>query len=199
MAKLESTMKNMVMSLTFIALAASALLAGAYVLTKKPIENTAKINQDNAIKEVLPNKQAQVGKPVNINLKGFTDPFVVYPATVNNELIGAAIQTYSNEGYGGTISIMVGLDKEGNISNYSILTSGETPGLGQKAGEWFKANGTKHDIRGKNPGKLKFKPTKDGGDIDAITASTITSRAFLKAVQSAYDAFLQYQKQANNK
>jgi electron transport complex protein RnfG len=197
MAKLESTMKNMVMSLTFISLAASALLAGAYVLTKKPIENTVKANQDNAIKEVLPNKTAQVGDPVNIKLQGFTDPFIVYPATVNGELVGAAIQTYSNEGYGGFISIMVGLDKEGTVSNYTILSSGETPGLGQKAKDWFKAEGTKHDIRGKNPGKMKFKPTKDGGDIDAITASTITSRAFLKAVQSAYDAFLQYQQKGN--
>jgi electron transport complex protein RnfG len=40
---------------------------------------------------------------------------------------------------------------------------------------------------GKNPGKVNFTVSKDGGDIDAITASTITSRAFLLAIKNAYD------------
>lgn len=191
MAKLESSMKNMVMSLTFITLIASALLAGAYALTKDPIDNTAKLNKENAIKEVLPNKDATVGEPIEIKLEGFKDPFYVYSATdKDGQLVGAAVETYNDEGYGGRIRIMVGLDKEGTISNYSILETSETPGLGQKAADWFKAKG---DIRGKNPNEVKFTPTKDGGDIEAITASTITSRAFLKAVQSAYDAFIKSQ------
>ncbi len=190
MAKLESSIKNMVMSLTFVSLIASALLAGAYALTKEPIEKAKQDNTTNAIKEVLPDKDCQVGDIVEIKLDGYETPFIIHPATKNGELTGAAIETYCTEGYGGTLKVMVGMDNEGTISNYSILETSETPGLGAKAGEWFKAKG---DIRGKNPGKINFTVKKDGGDIDAITASTITSRAFLKSVQCAFDAFKQYQ------
>ncbi len=190
MAKLESSMKNMVLSLGLVTLIASALLAGAYAITKKPIEQTAQANKEKAIKEVLPNAEAKVLDPVEINLDGYSEPFIVYPATIDNQIVGAAVQAYNDEGYGGRIKIMVGLDNQGTISDYSILETSETPGLGQKADKWFKEKG---NICGKNPGKDKLQTTKDGGDIEAITASTITSRAFLKAVQCAYEAFLKTQ------
>lgn len=190
MAKLESTMKNMVMSLTFITLIASALLAGAYALTKDTIDQAQIKNKEQAIKDVLPDKSAKVEQPVTITLDNYADPFVVYPATKDGQLVGAAIETYSNEGYGGKIRIMVGMDNKGTISNYTILETNETPGLGAKADEWFR---TKGDIKGKSPATTNFKVKKDGGDIEAITASTITSRAFLSAVQCAYDAFQKHQ------
>jgi Na+-translocating ferredoxin:NAD+ oxidoreductase subunit G len=190
MAKLESTMKNMVMSLTFITLIASALLAGAYALTKDTIDQAQIKNKEQAIKDVLPDKSAKVEQAVTITLDNYADPFVVYPATKDGQLVGAAIETYSNEGYGGKIRIMVGMDDKGTISNYTILETNETPGLGAKADEWFR---TKGDIRGKSPATTNFKVKKDGGDIEAITASTITSRAFLSAVQCAYDAFQKHQ------
>ncbi len=191
MAKLESTMKNMVMSLTFITLIASALLAGAYALTANTINEAQTKNKEQAIKDVLPDKTAKVEQEVKIKLDNYTDPFIIYPATKDNQLVGAAVETYNNDGYGGKIRIMVGMDKDGTISDYTILEANETPGLGAKAGEWFKAKG---DIRGKNPATTKFTVTKDGGEIEAITASTITSRAFLSAVQCAYDTFQKYQK-----
>ncbi|MGP1514647.1 MAG: RnfABCDGE type electron transport complex subunit G [Bacteroidales bacterium] len=190
MEKLESTIKNMVMSLTFISLVASALLAGAYVLTKNSIQQTLTANKEKAIKNVLPDKTAKVEKPISIKLDNYTDPFVIYAATKKGQIVGAAIETYSDEGYGGKIKIMVGMDKDGTISDYSILESNETPGLGAKANEWFRDKG---NIKGKNPSTTKFMVTKDGGQIEAITASTITSRAFLKAVQCAYDAFKEFQ------
>ena len=190
MAKLESTMKNMVMSLTFITLIASALLAGAYALTKDTIDQAQIKNKEQAIKDVLPDKSAKVEQAVTITLDNYADPFVVYPATKDGQLVGAAIETYSNEGYGGKIRIMVGMDDKGTISNYTILETNETPALGAKADEWFR---TKGDIRGKSPATTNFKVKKDGGDIEAITASTITSRAFLSAVQCAYDAFQKHQ------
>jgi Na+-translocating ferredoxin:NAD+ oxidoreductase subunit G len=190
MAKLESTMKNMVMSLTFITLIASALLAGAYALTKDTIDQAQIKNKEQAIKDVLPDKSAKVEQAVTITLDNYADPFIVYPATKDGQLVGAAIETYSNEGYGGKIRIMVGMDDKGTISNYTILETNETPGLGAKADEWFR---TKGDIRGKSPATTNFKVKKDGGDIEAITASTITSRAFLSAVQCAYDAFQKHQ------
>lgn len=190
MAKLESTMKNMVLSLSMIALVASGLLGGVYALTKGPIDQATKNDKEKAIKAVLPDKSAVVGNPEEVTLPDYAEPFVIYPATVNGELVGAAIETYDNNGYGGKLKVMVGLKLDGTVSDYSILETAETPGLGAKAEDWFRAKG---DIRGKNPATSKFTPTKDGGDIDAITASTITSRAFLTSVQKAYEAFLKYQ------
>ena len=86
------------------------------------------------------------------------------------------------------MKVLVGFDKEGNILGYSILETQETPGLGAKASEWFQKDG-KGCIIGKNPSTTRMGVKKgDEGDIDAITASTITSRAFLNAVQAAYQA-----------
>lgn len=167
MAKLESSLKNMLLSLTLISLSASALLAGGYALTKDPIDKAAQDKKDKAIKEVLPQGNISLDKPVEIKLEGFADAFIVYPAREGEKLVGCAIETYDNNGYGGKIKTMVGLDSQGNIINYSILETNETPGLGAKASEWFK---TKGDIRGKNPSQESFKVSKDGGEIDAITA-----------------------------
>lgn len=69
-----------------------------------------------------------------------------------------------------------------------MLSHAETPGLGSKAADWFKKGG-KGDITGMNPGQKALVVNKDGGQIDAITASTITTRAFLKAVNNAYAAY----------
>lgn len=190
MAKMESTLKNMVLSLTLISLSASALLAGGYVLTKEPIEKAAQDKKNNAIKEVLPKGDITIGEAVEIKLDGYEDAFVIYPAKQVDEIVACAIETYDNNGYGGKIKTMVGLDKEGKVVNYSILEMNETPGLGAKAGEWFKEKG---DIRGKLPSDESFKVSKDGGEIDAITASTITSRAFIESIKAAHKAYLKYQ------
>jgi electron transport complex protein RnfG len=190
MAKMESTLKNMVLSLTLISLSASALLAGGYVLTKEPIEKAAQDKKNNAIKEVLPKGDITIGEAVEIKLDGYEDAFVIYPAKQGDEIVACAIETYDNNGYGGKIKTMVGLDKEGKVVNYSILEMNETPGLGAKAGEWFKEKG---DIRGKLPSDESFKVRKDGGEIDAITASTITSRAFIESIKAAHKAYLKYQ------
>ncbi len=192
MAKSESTLKNMLLSLTLISFCASALLAGGYVLTKEPIEKALQEKKDAAIKEVLPKGDIEIGKAVEVKLDGYEDAFVVYPAKKGGNFIGCAIETYDNNGYGGKVRSMVGLNAEGKVINYSVLEANETPGLGAKVSDWFK---TKGDIRGKDPASEDFKVKKDGGEIDAITAATITSRAFLSSVKSAYQAFIRYKEQ----
>lgn len=192
MAKSESTLKNMLLSLTLISFCASALLAGGYVLTKEPIEKALQEKKNAAIKEVLPKGDIEIGKAVEVRLDGYEDAFVVYPAKKGGNFIGCAIETYDNNGYGGKVRSMVGLDAEGRVINYSVLEANETPGLGAKVSDWFK---TKGDIRGKDPASEDFKVKKDGGEIDAITAATITSRAFLSSVKSAYHAFIRYKEQ----
>ncbi|KAA6343920.1 Electron transport complex subunit RsxG [termite gut metagenome] len=116
-----------------------------------------------------------------------TIAFIVYPAKNGDQLVGIAVASVAL-GFGGELKVLVGFDVEGNIHNYSLLSHSETPGLGSKASDWFK-EGNKGSIKGLNPGIKPLTVSKDGGDIDAITASTITSRAFLSAINKAYAAY----------
>ena len=140
----------------------------------------------DAIAVVIPgfdNNPAE--SPETVEIDGAT--YKVYKATKGGEFIGAAVESSAN-GFGGALTVLVGFDKEGNIIDYSLLSHAETPGLGSKAADWFKKGG-KGDITGKNPGEQPLVVNKDGGQIDAITASTITTRAFLLAVNNAYAAY----------
>ena len=89
---------------------------------------------------------------------------------------------------------MVGISNEGEVLGYSVLETHETPGLGAKAAQWFQ-KGEKGDIIGRNLKEGQLTVSKDGGDVDAITASTITSRAFLRAVNAAWQAYSQLQQE----
>ena len=186
MKKLESSLKNMVLVLTGITIVAGALLGYVNELTKGPIADANAKALSDAIALVVPgfdNNPAE--SPETIELDGAT--YKIYKATKGGEFIGAAVESSAN-GFGGALNVLVGFDKEGNIIDYSLLSHAETPGLGSKAADWFK-KGQKGDITGKNPGKGALIVSKDGGDVDAITASTITSRAFLNAVNNAYAAY----------
>ncbi|MBP5135891.1 MAG: FMN-binding protein, partial [Paludibacteraceae bacterium] len=133
----------------------------------------------------------------NPNIKTKTDSvkiddktYVVYNVTdENGNALGNAVES-TTMGFGGDLKVLTGFDAEGNILGYTILGHAETPGLGAKATDWFQKGG-KGDIIGKNPAKNNLTVSKDGGEVDAITASTITSRAFLKAVNEAYTASAQ--------
>lgn len=196
MAQLESSFKNMVIVLSVIALIAAGTLASVYEFTKAPIEASKLAKQQNAIKEVLPASFDHLADPIEI--KG-TDRMVVYKAyNSKNEFIGAAVESSSNNGFSGKITVMVGFDTNGSIVNYSVLEQKETPGLGTKMVDWFKTNKGNQSIIGKNPATVNLTVSKDGGDIDAITASTISSRAFLSTVRNAYEAFLKNNEIKNN-
>lgn len=187
MAQLESSFKNMVLVLSGIALFAAGTLASVYEFTKGPIEASKTAKQQNAIKEVLPAFD-RLSEPVKI--ADGAENIVVYKAyDAQNNFVGAAVESSSNNGFAGKIVIMVGFDKEGNIVNYSVLEQKETPGLGTKMVDWFKTDKGNQSIIGKNPAIANLTVSKDGGEVDAITASTISSRAFLFSVRNAYQAF----------
>lgn len=180
MKKLKSSLTNMLSVLTVIAVVAGAVLAYVNSVTAPQIE---KINAENlaaGIKAVMGSDDIQVSDPQDV------DGFIVYDVTAGDNDLGQAIVTTDKNGFGGPLKVLVGFDKEGTILGYTVLEHAETPGLGAKAGDWFQKNG-KGNIIGKNPGTCNFTVSKDGGEIDAITASTITSRAFLRSVKSAYD------------
>ena len=188
MAQVESGFKNIVLAVSCIALFAAGTLALAYRLTRNPIAAAKTAKQQNAIKEVLPASADHLAGPVRIT--DGDENLIVYKAyNSRNEFIGAAVQSSSNNGFAGKIAIIVGFDKEGNIINYSVTQQNETPGLGRKMTEWFKTNTGNQSIIGKNPAIANLTVSKDGGEVDAITAATISSRAFLFSVRNAYQAF----------
>ena len=170
----------MLLSLTAIALVAAFALAAINGVTKEPIAQAQEAKVQAAIKAVLPDFDKLEAKDIdgkNIN--------IAYDAEGN--MVGAAIEAGNDNGFGGHLQVMVGFDKDGNVYGYSILESHETPGLGAKAGEWFQKDG-KGSIIGRNP-SAALTVKKDGGDVDAISGSTITSRAFLTAINDAYSIF----------
>ncbi len=188
MAKLQSSFKNMLLSLTLIALVAAAALAGVYMLTKDPIAAAMTEKQQSAIMQVLPEMEGMtIAEAEEVN--GIT----LHKAYVGEEWVGTAVEA-STEGnmnmpFGGTFRLMVGFNNVGDVVRYVVLEQAETPGLGALMSTWFcNPDKPKSNILGKNPATTEFRVSKDGGDIDAITASTITSRAFLEVVVKAYNA-----------
>ncbi len=186
MKKLESSLKNMLLVLTGVTVVSVAILAVVNELTKGPIEIANAKALSDAVSLVVPGfDNDPIAEKKVENLDGVE--YAVYPASKEGQSIGAAVEATSM-GFGGELKVLVGFDAEGNILDYSVLSHSETPGLGSKSTEWFK-QGNKGDITGLNPGQAPLTVSKDGGQVDAITASTITSRAFLRAVNAAYAAF----------
>ena len=171
----KSNLINMVLVLGLTCLVCSALLGGAYALTKEPIDAAAAEKTNRAIAEVLPHFSA-----VEYNEEGH-----FYKAMDGDALVGYAIES-TTVGFGGNLSLIVGITPDGVVYNTSVLSPSETPGLGAKCttdqkfiSQW----------KGFDPSVKKLSVKNDGGDVDAITASTITSRAYTLAVENALKVF----------
>jgi electron transport complex protein RnfG len=176
--KAQSSLINMLLSLTVIAVVAAAALAFVSHVTAEPIAQAQKAKKEAAVKAVLPAfdrlEEAVVDGTACTKAYG-----------ADGNLVGMAIEASTEKGFGGHLGAMVGFDAEGNILGYEILEHQETPGLGSHMEHWFKnADKPNQNIIGRKAGQLTV--SKDGGDVDAITAATISSRAFLKAVNQAY-------------
>lgn len=188
MKKLASTLPNMLLSLGVITIGSGAILGGMYKLTEAPIARQAQEAQLAAIREVAPafdnNPEAEADTVVVSDR-----PCVVYPARMNGKLVGAAVKAYTMEGFAGEVSVMAGFSADGSVRDYRVLRQGETPGLGTKMETWFRDPTAARSVIGKNPAVTNFTVSKDGGDIDGITAATISSRAFLSVLRDAYDAY----------
>ena len=194
----------MLLVLTGVTAISVALLAYVNELTKGPIAEANAKTLNKALKQVLPEfTNNPVGESDTIfsekDGKKVVD-FIVYPAKKGEEWVGSAVESKAM-GFGGELKVLVGFDAKGKIYNYSLLAHTETPGLGSKADKWFGAYDatkgekavthemSKKSIIGMSPGEGELKVSKDGGQGDAITASTITSRAFLNAINKAYEAY----------
>lgn len=180
----------MTLVLVGLSVVVGALLALVNHVTAAPIARKAEATLAQGIKQVM--NTDNIGNTTNDTIRQQIDgqeaTFVVHKVSdTAGKQLGAAVES-TTLGFGGDLKVLVGFNSEGTILGYTILQHSETPGLGAKASTWFQAAG-KGSIIGKSPAKEELKVKKDGGDVDAITASTITSRAFLKAVNQAYSAY----------
>ena len=190
MEKLKSSITNMALVLTGVAVITGGILAYVNNLTSGPIAQQKEKALADGIKAVMGGGELSVAKTDTVRQndeKGKEMTYIIYQTQDSQKKdLGAAVES-TTQGFGGDLKILVGFDPEGNILGYTLLEHAETPGLGAKADQWFQ-KGAKGDIIGKNP-KEQLEVSKDGGQVDAITASTITSRAFLLAVNNAYKAY----------
>ena len=190
MKKLESSLMNMVLVLTGVALVTGAILAWVNSVTAAPIAQQKEKTLAEGIKAVMASSELTVATTDTVeqtDAKGKTLAYIIYNVNdAQGQPLGAAVESTSL-GFGGNLKVLVGFDPDGIVKGYTLLEHAETPGLGAKADKWFQADG-KGSIIGKDP-KEPLTVSKDGGQVDAITASTITSRAFLLAVNNAYKAY----------
>ena len=173
----------MTICLFAICIVCSSLLAGVYALTKEPIDAAAKAKNEAAIKEVLPPSAVTIEEERTIDFEGASYAYnLAYDEQGNT--VGCAINV-APVGFGGPIFIKVGFDAGGVIWNTKVLSQAETPGLGAKCVEPSFSD----QFKGFDPAAKKLAVKKDGGDVDAITASTITSRAYSDGLALAVKVF----------
>ena len=175
MKKIASTLPNMLLSLTLIAVLSAGLLAWVKTITDQPIRLAEEKKQTEALQQVLPAfDKVETEKD---------EDGMVYKAYQNNRWVGTAVECKGG-GFSGDIVVMVGFNNQHQLIDYVVLKQTETPGLGTKMVTWFKE---KANLKGRKMDMNQpLKVNKDGGDVQAITAATISSRAFVEVVNNAY-------------
>lgn len=181
----------MLLTLLIVTLASSASLGYVYELTKGPIDIALNAKKNLAIKRVTPVFENEPSQEL-FKVPADGDTVYFYIARNEGDTVGYAAETFSNSAFGGNLKLLVGFLPDGTINEIAVLEHKETPGLGDKMmkskSDWST------QFEGKHPENFSLMVTKDGGDVDAITASTITSRAYCDAVQRAYNAFKEGEK-----
>lgn len=195
MKKLQSTLPNMVIVLTAVAVISGGVLASVNNATEAPIKAQSEKALAEGIKNVMATNELQVigEDTIKQDVNGKEQTFVVHNVNdAQGKYLGAAIES-TTMGFGGDLKVLVGISTDDKVLGYTVLQHAETPGLGAKADAWFKNEAApQSNIVGRTMDTAKpLTVSKDGGEINAITASTITSRAFLNAVNQAYAAYKQ--------
>lgn len=178
---MKSSLSNMIISLTGLTLFAGASLGFVNYITAEPIAVAAEKTKIEAMEEVLP--------PFDSFETIQSDGLTLYPASRERQFSGMAVETYSDDGFGGRIVIMAGFSADGSLTGYRVLSHAETPGLGSKMDSWF--------MNDQVIGSSDYISVRaDGGNVDAITGATITSRAFTDAINKARKAYYSYKNES---
>ena len=180
---MKSTLINMVAVLFSITLIASAGVGAVNMITVEPIAAAKAAATEAALGVVLPAFDKTESEELTIDEM----PIVVYTATNAGETVGYAVETMTKQGFSGVVKLMVGFLPDGTVNNINVLQQAETPGLGTKMCD--EGNPLLAGVKGKE-GTATFRVKKDGGEVDALTAATISSRAYLDAVNRACVAMM---------
>lgn len=186
MKKLASSLLWMVVSLGLVTVIAAAVLSYVHEVTEKPISDMERQKKIDAIAEVVPPFDNDPMSDIWVDSEsGCT----VYIAKKGDDVVGGAVESYSSDGFSGRIDVIFGFDVEGTVTGYRVINHAETPGLGAKMEQWFRDSQGNRSVIGRNPSTSDMVVAKDGGDVDGITAATISSRAFLDALRRGYESF----------
>ncbi len=178
----------MVAVLFCITLISSAGVGLVNMITVEPIAEAKQKAVNDAVLAVLPAFDEKEITDLEIDAM----PIKVYTATAAGETVGYAVETMTKKGFNGVVKLMVGFAPTGEVLNVNVIQQAETPGLGTKMCD--EGNPLISSIKGQNLEHKKLvngqlAVTKDGGDVDALTAATISSRAYVDAVNRAYMAY----------
>ena len=175
-----------VITLVVIATLSAFILGYVHNVTLEPIKKAKDGNELQAIAQVTGQfDNNPFAEKMTIFTKSKKHKLTMYPARKNGHLNSVAIKSYTNTGFGGRIELMIGFNVDGSIKSFKVISSNETPGLGSKVDE----PKFKEQLEGFYPQRQILKVKQDGGDVDAVTAATISSRAVLRAIERAFDAF----------
>ncbi len=185
---MKSTLLNMTAVLFGITLIASAGVGVVNMITLEPIAQAELAAKTEALNGVLPAFDETLSDELTIDDMIVT----VHTASLDGMTVGYAVEAISKQGFGGPVSLMVGFTPAGEVINVNVLKQTETRGLGTKMAD--EGNPLINSLKGQQleqkklvGGKLAV--TKDGGDVDALTAATISSRAYVDAINRAWMAF----------
>lgn len=169
--KKKESVASLVIVLAVICLVMATLLGLVNSITEGPIEENNKKTVQDSLQVVMPADAYE-----EVAYDG-TEPSVIAVYKAGDQ--GYVVEVDSPNGFGGAIDMMTGVDNDGNVTGIAIISHAETSGLGSKATDpkW------QEQFAGKS-GTVTV--TKDGGEINAITGSTITSRAVCDGVNTAF-------------
>lgn len=192
---MKSSLRNMVIALCVITAVSALLVALVNDVTKGAIELSQQQTKDAAKYKVLgvTSEEAIVLSDTTRLIGDFAVTVSTVASRADNSVLGYAVEAPSitRSGYADRITLMVGFkeqDGEAVVSLVEVLSQKETPGLG--ANMTKTGNSLERSIVGKSAKALKFSVSKEGGSFDALTGSTISSRAYANAVETAYAGYL---------
>ena len=176
----ETISPLIIISPIVISIVMAGLLGFVYGITKEPIAESKRKEEQAKLQQVMP---AFDNDPLSTKQE-LSDAVTIYTGEQGGAFSGYGVKSSVETGYSGHFSVMLGVNPDGSVNKVQVLESSETPGLGSKAS----LPSFIDQFNGQMPGEFTFEVVKDGGDVDAITGATITSRAVCDCVQGGLNA-----------
>jgi len=175
-------------ALFVVALISSTLLTLVYNITKEPIQEAQNRLVSEGIKDVIVTDFDNDPFAEKLVVRRGKERYTLYPARNKGYVTSIVMKSMSNKGFGGRIDVIVGFLLDGRISGYKVIAHKETPGLGSKIDD----KSFKEQIIGMFPNSPSFNVRQDGGEVDAVTGATISSRALIDAIKRAYKGYKKF-------